>query len=161
MTMRRPVLLLDVDGVLNVLSRNRADLKKREVRLSWRPGRFISFYPTKLTLPFMKMAWRLFDVRWLTAWGKGANMIAEWARLPAKPAIRDSGLPDWKATGARKALASRKGPVAWIEDGLSDEAHALVRERGWIYFETDPFVGVTQAHMRSLEGLVERKRVVS
>lgn len=148
LTMSKPMLLLDVDGVLNVVNR---DCKRRQVRFEWRPGDFISFYPTKFTKPLLELAWSRFNVRWCTAWGKGANMIARWAGLEERPAIVDRGGIDWKAFAVERALKSRKGPVAWIEDGLSVQAHALVNMRGWSYFHCDPYIGATEKHLRGLE----------
>jgi len=148
--MKKPILLLDVDGVLNVVGRG---CEPREVRLEWGPGQFHSFYPTMNSKLLLKLAWSRFDVRWLTAWRKGANMIARWAGLEERPVIMDSPLVsvDWKATAAERALKSWKGRVAWIEDGISDEAKTLVARKGWTYFHCDPFVGVTEEHLKGLE----------
>lgn len=146
--MKKPILLLDVDGVLNVVGR---DCKSREVRFEWCPGSFMSFYPTKNAKPLLELAWRLFDVRWLTTWGKGANLIARWAGLKEKRAIVDRGGLDWKVAAVARVSKSWKGPIAWIEDGISPEAKAIVAARGWSYFHCDPFVGVTEAHLKDLE----------
>lgn len=145
----KPILLLDVDGVLNVPRKKRT---QRPIRLQWAPGRFISFWPTQRTARFMRMAWELFDVRWLTAWGKGANMIARRYRLSERPAIKYA---DSKAIAARSALRDWKGCVAWIEDGLSDTDKEIVTNMGWAYFHCEPFTGVTGDHMRLLRGFSE------
>lgn len=140
----KPILLLDVDGVLNVPRKRRM---KRPIRLQWAPDRFISFWPTQRTLRFMRMVWELFDVRWLTAWGKGANMIAKHYGLNERPAIKYN---DSKAVAARSALRDWKGRVAWIEDGLSDTDKEIVATMGWAYYHCEPFVGVTGDHMKDL-----------
>jgi hypothetical protein len=95
----------------------------------------------------MQMAWELFDVRWLTAWGKGANLIAKYYGLNERRAIH---YQDCKGKAAASALRDWKGRVAWIEDGINDEEKAIVAEQGWSYFHCEPFVGVTGEHMKAL-----------
>lgn len=150
MTSAKPILLLDVDGVLNVPPRKRptrwtylpVEVRGKVFNLQWRPN--------KWTLRFMKMAWNLFDVRWLTAWRDGANAIAKHYGLDARQVIPDIGGESWKASSAASALRDWNGRVAWIEDGIDDTAKALVKERGWAYFHCHPFVGVTGEHMKAI-----------
>lgn len=151
--MGKPILLLDVDGVLNVIG---PDCKKREVRLQLKEDLPISFYPTALAKPLMELAWKRFDVFWMTAWGAGANSIARWAGLEERPVIWGRTGNDWKATAAEKALGSWEGPVAWIEDGISPEAKELVAAKGWTYFHTNGFIGATEAHLKGLEEFADR-----
>ncbi len=148
----KPILLLDVDGVLCV---PRKRPTKRPIRLEWAPGRMISFWPTPRTKRFMQMAWDLFDVRWLTAWGKGANMIATYYGLNERQAIKYG---DSKAASARSALRDSRSRVAWIEDGIDDPAKEIVSEMGWSYFHCEPFVGVTGEHMKALRAFAGERR---
>jgi hypothetical protein len=145
---KKPVLLLDVDGVLNVIDRT---CKEREVRFEWAPGMGISFYPISTTRRLMELAWSRFDVYWLTAWRKGANMIANWAGLPDRPVLVAYEGDDWKATAVKAVMHTWGGHVAWIEDGISPEAKAIVAEKGWKYFHCDSFVGATEEHLKALE----------
>jgi hypothetical protein len=146
----KPILLLDVDGVLNVLPRKRP-VRARRIPVEIRGQTFhLQFFPNKRTLRFLRMTWENFDVRWLTAWRDGANAIARYYGLPERRVIRDVGGESWKARSAASALRDWKGPVAWIEDGVDDAAKALIVERGWRYFHCDPFVGVTGQHMKDL-----------
>jgi hypothetical protein len=167
----RPVLLLDVDGVLNVVG---PDYRERLVRMA--NGH--PFHPTPYVLPFLEWAWKTFDVVWTTAWRESANEIADWARLPRVPALKEGPTQkrremrlarlrhpdakkwlavrgDWKVDGARELLCRRPCPVFWLEDGLSEEGHRWVasRPRTW-YLATDSFEGVTPAHRKILEALV-------
>lgn len=180
--MTRPVLLLDVDGVLNIVG---PDYHERMVRL---PGDGHPFYPTPHVLPFMRWAWARFEVVWNTAWRGSANQIADWAGLPRAFAItetdsyrrrqerldrargrrrkrlarrmdvpslswfRDRG--DWKVDGAKEYIGPRRCQVLWIEDGLSPEGHAWVGTRPrTCYVATDSFEGVTPSHVRILAQL--------
>lgn len=147
MQTEKPILLLDVDGVLNVIDKTCA---KRRVPLEYGPGQIMSFYPIKTTRRLMKLAWRRFDVRWLTAWRKGANLIARWAGLEERPVLIAYSSDDWKAEAVRQTLMSWEGRLAWIEDGISPEAKAIVASKGWTYFHCDPFVGATEEDLKRL-----------
>lgn len=149
----KPILLLDVDGVINVP-------RKRKTRPTYvfpviKDQTFrLRYWPTSRSVRFMKFVWEHFDVRWLTAWGKSADVIAKRYGLCQRREI------DWckqgsKARGAAAALRDFKGPVFWIEDGVDDEAAELIAERGWTYLHCDPFVGVTGAHMKTLRDFVK------
>lgn len=150
--MTKPILLLDVDGVINVP-------RKRYTRPTYvfptigdRTFR-LRYWPTSRSVRFMIFVWEHFDVRWLTAWGKSADVIAQRYGLAKRPAIDYRKRS--KAAGAAAALRDFKGPVFWIEDGIDDEAKALVKAKGWTYLHCDPFVGVTGAHMRTLRDFVK------
>lgn len=164
----KPILLLDVDGVLNIIG---PGCKKREVRLVKEPA----LYPMPFVLPFMKWAWRSFDVVWCTAWREGANEIADWAGLPRRPAVVETAgyfrnlkrrfkdpaqwqekQRDWKVSGAKKIVGRKRRRVLWIEDGISLEAHEWVRTRpDTHYVATDSFEGVTPSHARILAKLAD------
>jgi len=167
----RPVLFLDVDGVLNVVGPDLDDEGRTVLLSGGHP-----FHPTPYVRPFMEWAWEEFEVVWNTAWRRGANAIADWAGLPRVPAIdegptyrrrqkRLAGIfdarqylkaqGDWKVDGAREYLAGRKIPVFWLEDGLSDHAHRWIASRPRThYLASDSFEGVTPAHRKVLEALV-------
>jgi hypothetical protein len=149
--MTKPILLLDVDGVLSVIDKT---APQRQVRL-----RGNSFYPIKNSRPFMLLVWRLFEVHWMTAWKAHANRIAEWAGLPERPVLLGKwgeGFEDWKAHAVSKFNTVGRR-VAWIEDGIGTEAKTIVAERGWAYFHCDSFVGVTDEHIEGLTEFAKRK----
>jgi hypothetical protein len=142
---RQPILFLDVDGVLNVLGE---DYEKSQVEL---PGdRFTHLiHPSIHTLPFMRWAWDVFDVRWCTAWGPDANVIAKWAGLPEKPCAADvrSASLEWKLDAVRQTLGRRKHIAVWIEDGIGPVAERwAARKKDFFYVHTDHKIGVTKAH---------------
>lgn len=155
--MSKPTLLLDVDGVMNVID---STCPSRKVTLSFKPGETstpgltsISFFPVSNAPKLLKLAWELFDVTWLTAWLGEANAIARWAGLEERPFLdgrSGCGSSDWKFNAVSKARNLPKR-VAWIEDGISPEAKELVARRGWLYLHCEPFVGVTDEHLVQLE----------
>lgn len=162
----RPVMLLDVDGVLNVPGPDHA---ARDVRLTEGPHAWI-LSPKPITLPFLKWAWKHFSVHWLTAWHGSANLIAEWAGLARAPVVGDirehrrlvdsepvggSGNQwrtwDWKFEAVKRRFGRRRGAVVWIEDGIAPEAEEWVKARpNFRYFGTDSFTGVTPDHVRGI-----------
>lgn len=161
--MTKPVLLLDVDGVLNVSG---PDYDRRQVLL---PPDGHPFHPTRHVRPFLRWAWRRFEILWCTAWMDSANKIADWAGVPHAPVLKDPPAArarrlrnlgrrgfidrgDWKLEAARRALRGRNGArVFWVEDGICDEAHEWLRRRRGLYVATSSFEGVTPAHVRILE----------
>jgi hypothetical protein len=147
--MVKPILFLDVDGVLNVMKPDRADLKRREVVLQ---GKFAHhFYPTKFTLPFMRWAWDTFDVQWCTAWRLDANLIAKWAGLAERPdatICRSGKMMDWKLEGVQNFLKGTTPLCVWIEDGIGEEAEAWTEKQpNFLYVHTKNRQGVRRKHV--------------
>lgn len=149
---KKPILLLDVDGVLNVVG---PDWESRVVRLrNHVPG----LHPTRYVLPFLRWAWPRFEVMWLTAWGSDANRIAEWAGLKPARVLADPShaTDDYKLKAVRGHFGSTTPsvPVFWIEDGIGVEEMEFVSERPWMfYLATEPMEGVTPAHAKILAAL--------
>jgi hypothetical protein len=134
----KTVMLLGVDGVLNV---PREDAVPLEIK-------GLPFYPTLYALAFMRRAWEVYDVRWLTSWAFLANGIAKWAGLKKRPVYHRMNLAvppgrDWKvmAVDADPDLDGRA--VIWVEDGFTEEAVRWAKMRSAFLVETDPSIGVT------------------
>lgn len=152
----KPVLLLDVDGVLNVSG---PDMSK--------PGRFVRlkpdgrpFHPTPYVKPFLRWAWRHLEVVWCTTWRDTANQIADWAGLPRARVVqkpkrfKQDGEHDWKAEGAQALLGRAPRFVFWIEDGILSGGHAWVSKRPHTYYlAADSFEGVTPSHAKLITQL--------
>lgn len=151
-TRQKPILFLDVDGVLNVLSENATTC----IELPDSPFPH-HLYPTQHTLPFMRWAWDVFDVRWCTAWGEHANVIAKWAELPERPCAASprSRSMEWKLDGVKATLGRGSPRAVWIEDGIGAIAEAWVsKRRNFFYVFTDHRVGVTKTHVNFLADIL-------
>lgn len=163
MVTEKPILFLDVDGVLNVLTPDMKDLKAREVLLQEPGGHPHHLYPTKFTLPFMRWAWETFDVQWCTAWRLDGNLIAKWAGLPARPdatICRSGKMMDWKLEGVQNFLQGKNPLCVWIEDGIGKEAESWVEKQpNFFYVRTNPHLGVRRKHVRCLIDVLKLPQV--
>lgn len=133
MTPPPPVLLLDVDGVLNAV---RSDLPE-----GWQRGRFngyvLSWDPSVVArLRALHESGRV-ELQWLTTWTEMADrLLAEPLHLPRglRTHSREvlptgyggalGGLSGWwKLTAAQAVAAAEPGrPIVWIDDDLADQA---------------------------------------
>ena len=148
--MARPLLLLDVDGVLNPLVRRmpdgfaRYELLGYEVFLSPHHG------------PWLNELRDWFDLVWATTWEHDAPLlIAPILGLPRDlPVIEFSrGRVDetWKLHDVRDFVGDR--PMAWVDDELGADAFtwAEQREPPTLLVQTDRNVGLTKQHIAELE----------
>ena len=162
-----PVLLLDVDGVLNAV---RPDLPE-----GWQRGRFngyvLSWDPTVAArLRAMHETGRV-EIQWLTTWTtKADQLLAEPMGLPRGLRVHDregfesTGFAGrlraasgwWKLDAARELVSSEPGRrIVWIDDDLADQADDLVE---WLdanphvlVVAPDLFTGLTHHHLDEIE----------
>lgn len=143
----KPLLLLDVDGVLNVC--HIATWDRRKVTHEGK-----NLHPEAYTLDFMKLAWSNADVWWCSAWMQHSNIWARWAGLMERPCIVDIVRPsrskyreDWKLHCARRLFGRDSWRrIIWIEDGFSEETRQWARKhRNWKLIDIDPELGVGPA----------------
>jgi hypothetical protein len=130
----RPILLLDIDGVINVFQCSTA----RETQIA-------PYLPSVKLLPgladWLTQLDRVYALVWCShsgalmnidaaaAWGLGPRPLIEPA--PEDPSIAQDSAPlhDWKARAIRRIFAGWPGAIAWVEDGSSPEARAWAAER--------------------------------
>ncbi len=123
----RPVLLLDIDGVINVFQCSTA----RETQIA-------PYLPSVRLLPGLE-DWlarlnQAYYLVWCSHWAALVNVdaAAAWGIGPRpliEPTPEESPLADWKALAVRRAFAGWPGSIAWVEDGFLLAAHAWAAER--------------------------------
>lgn len=128
----RPVLLLDIDGVINVFQCSTA----RETQVA-------PYLPSVKLLPGLADWLTRLDQAYYLVWCSHAGALANidagaaWGLAPRpliEPTPDEAPLADWKARAVRRTFAGWPGPIAWIEDGFLPEARAWAAERlagGW------------------------------
>lgn len=155
----RPLLLLDVDGVLNALG-HRHPLPMRELAVGHHPLRF------RQDLPQVLAGLRArFDLVWATLWEDAANrhLVGDLG-LPPLPVIRFSEHPDqshgptYKLPAVADHVADR--PFAFADDALHQDAHAWAAARDrtipTLLHDVHPLLGLTDADVAALHAFADR-----
>ena len=156
----RPLLLVDVDGVISLFgfpAAPPAGLLATAVDgiphlLSDRAG------------PLLIRLAATFECVWCTGWEDRAEehlprllgLPGGWPHLQFAP-VEAAAARHWKLD-AIEARAGRDRPVAWIDDAFDDtcEAWADARPGPTLLVRTEPASGLTEAHVTSLERWARR-----
>jgi hypothetical protein len=163
----RPILLLDVDGVLNAVA--------EELRSGWRRGTFngfvLSWDPTvTVRLRELHESGRV-ELQWLTTWTENADrLLAEPMGLPrglrthSREDVVSTGFEGerrgvsgwWKLAAARAVAEAEPGRrIVWIDDDLAEQAEDtsewLAANAHVLVVAPDFFVGLTHAELDRVE----------
>jgi hypothetical protein len=121
------VLLLDIDGVINVFQCSTA----RETQIA-------PYLPSVKLLPGLE-DWlarlnQVYYLVWCSHWGELVNIDAAsaWGIGPRpliEPTAEEAPLRDWKLRAVRRIFAGWPGALAWVEDGFPPAARAWAAER--------------------------------
>jgi hypothetical protein len=150
----RPLLLVDVDGVLSLFGFPAHDPP---------PGTWASVdgIPHRLSATAGEHLHRLaqtFELVWCTGWEEKADAelphhIGAPAGLPHVVFDRAPGErgAHWKLAGIDDHAGHR--PLAWVDDAFNDACHAWAAQRPapTLLLRTDPPTGLTAAHVEELE----------
>ena len=155
---RKPVLLVDIDGVISLYG---FPARRRPC------GRFalvdgIAHFLSATAGPHLLDLAHEFELVWCSGWEERANeYLLSALGLPGplpflsferKPA---GGVPHWKLP-AIDAYAGRDRPLAWIDDAHDAESRAWAESRRGptLLVDTEPATGITGAHVGRLKAWV-------
>lgn len=160
----KPLLLVDVDGVLNCFGAIWSPEYEAEhfepVRVA--NGRFEIRLPKGTANRLRRLADH-FDMTWATAWEDGAHpFFGEWLGLGnAWPVVKfTSGWigeqRTWKLGDVIRYVEDR--PAAWIDDDLQIDAYqwAMDRAAPTLLIRTNPCHGLSDEHVERLLTFAER-----
>jgi HAD domain in Swiss Army Knife RNA repair proteins len=140
-----PLLLLDVDGVLNPFAAPACPPGYTEHDLF--PGE----EPVRLCAahgPWLQELATRFQIVWATAWGADANqLLAPLLQLPDLPVIRFPPVPFHPRDKLPAIIRfARHRPLTWIDDALPPGAHAwaATRRAPTLLIGIDPAEGLTR-----------------
>jgi len=148
--MKRPYLLIDIDGVLNPLNRGTkpAGFKRHEMA-----GYDVWLSPQHGAWLRALGSW--FDLVWATTWEHEARLIATVLSLPLDLSViefdQDRTEDTWKLHDVRRFVGDR--PLAWIDDDLWSDAFDWAEERSspTLLIRVAPHRGLTRSHVGRLE----------
>lgn len=166
---RKPVLLLDVDGVL--LLQNRT----RNARLRVANIGYATWFDPEQSDRLDELCDR-FDVIWCTGWGTMANQIVgplfgmpdlpvlslkmpkDW--IPRQfytgendeQAITMNRMMNWKLPAVEEHFKGSSVPIAWLDDqiGQPDVRHWAEDRPNTLLVQTVEHIGLDERHMREL-----------
>lgn len=155
----RPILALDVDGVISLFG--------FDGPLEDSPGTFhlingIAHCISEGIGPRVARLAEVYDVVWATGWEDRANdMLPRILGLPGDlPYLTFDGrarfgTAHWKVEAIAEYAGER--PLAWVDDCIDETCHAWAeaRQAPTLLVPTEPQSGLTEAHVETLIGWVD------
>ncbi len=155
----RPLLLVDVDGVISLFGFDR----ERPPAGRWQAVDGVPHYLSAEAGDHLRALWDEFELAWCTGWEEKANEYLPAALgLPGALPHLSFGAVDravrahWKLAEVDR-FAGPDRAVAWIDDAHDHRCHAWASARGapTLLVGTDPAIGITAAHIESLRRWAE------
>lgn len=165
-TRSRPILLLDVDGVLNAVT-----LSDPDTWPTWRVTQANGFpirWSPDMIAALVRLSERV-EIRWLTTWWADTHHLDFLGLPPCEVANtrdeyldRDGGpLSWWKLTTAKRVYAEGR-PVIWIDDDLRFDKAAMEWGRSLpsgtlLGISPDTERGITPDLIREIEAWLDER----
>jgi HAD domain in Swiss Army Knife RNA repair proteins len=154
----RPLLLVDFDGVINVVGRTEKGLK---LEAAFKREGYRIRVPVGMAERFTRLEAK-FDCVWATTWGQDAQVLgrfigfgADWPVIFIGSGTRLSStgkLPEVRRWCESNAM---ERPIAWVDDDLWPDAHDWAISRGQtLIVRTLPEEGLTDAQAEQILGWV-------
>jgi hypothetical protein len=152
----KPLLLVDVDGVISLFGFDRETAPPG----AWEIVDGIAHYLSASAGEHLRELSESFELVWCTGWEEKANeylphALALPAPFPYLSFDREVGRSNthWKLD-AIDAYAGPHQPLAWIDDALAPECFQWAADRPGptLLVPTEPATGITAAHVAELLG---------
>lgn len=150
----RPILFLDVDGVLSLFGFDASD--EMPGPFHWIDGIAHCIPPESGRL--LERLSERFELVWATGWEEKANeylpqiLDLSFGELPCLTFDGQAtfGSSHWKLDAIGDYAGLR--PAAWIDDHIDDSGRiwARLRDAPTLLIETDPAIGITEAHVEEM-----------
>lgn len=154
--MPRPILFLDVDGVLNPYAAPTCPAGFVEYDMF--PGE----EPVRINREhgsWIRELLGIADVCWATGWNHNANnLLAPLLAIPPLPFVTMPPVRfDPSAKVSRIAALAGPRPAAWIDDIHAPEAHLWARHRAvpTLLISADPAVGLAREHIAQVRDWID------
>jgi hypothetical protein len=150
----RPLLLVDVDGVISLFGFDHADPPSGRFQLVDGHAHFLSADAGER----LRRLEQAFELAWCTGWEEKANeylplvlgLVGPLPHVVFDPATRP---PDahWKLDGIDRHVEPSR-PLAWLDDAHDESCRAWAASRPGptLLVTTDPTVGLTEAEVDQL-----------
>jgi hypothetical protein len=155
----RPLLLIDVDGVLNPFDMNRnAPAPGFELHyITVRDGRTFPVLLNRAHGEWLNALSEDFELVWATTWADQANeAIGPRIGLPTLPVVEPvrRGLYRVEKFGPVREIV-RGRPFAWLDDSFEYGVPQWARRRNGRWYPSllvrpDPAIGLTETHIQTL-----------
>lgn len=151
----RPLLLVDVDGVLALFN-----LRGDPPAGMWHMIEGFPYYLSTATAALLHELAEHYDLVWCTGWEHRANdhlprLLGVPGPLPVITFARNPGRANahWKLDEIAAYAADR--PLAWIDDALDDQCHSWASTRAaagspTLLVQTEPHQGMHREHVDTL-----------
>jgi hypothetical protein len=148
----RPLLLVDVDGVISLFGFDSGRPPEGEFLLVDGIPHFIS----ATAGDHLRRLASAYELAWCTGWEEKAGEYLPRALglptpIPHLKLADDEDLGHWKLSAIERYAGSNRA-LAWLDDGHTDSclAWASARPGPTLLLSTDPAVGITEAHVAEL-----------
>jgi hypothetical protein len=152
--MKKPLLLIDVDGVISLFGFDPSEPPAGRFEMVDGIAHFLSASAGE----HMRELAGSFELVWCTGWEEKANEYLPLALgLPEALALVSFDPCDrpasahWKVAGIESGIDPSR-PLAWVDDAHDERCHAWAgaREAPTLLVSTDPAVGLTARHVEEL-----------
>lgn len=158
----RPLVFIDVDGVLNRLvhrAPNVPDHLARRRVYNAGSGRTFTLFMDRADKDRLLSLTDVADLAWGTTWEHEANQrIGSWLGLPRLPVATREHRERSKALGIRRLAGDR--PFAWLDDDLwaADRGFLSEHPAPALAVEVDPVAGLADEHIEAVRAWVVAMR---